>query len=53
MPIYGDAGGGETLEREGAILAGDLPGPKARLLLMLALPRVGDDHSKLKEFFRL
>ena len=52
MPIYGDAGGGETLEREGAILAGDLPGPKARLLLMLALPRVGDNHSRLKEFFR-
>ena len=53
MPIYGDEGGGETLEREGAILAGDLPGPKARLLLMLALPRVGNDTRKLKEFFSL
>jgi len=36
-PIYGDEGGGEKLQKIGAILAGDLPGPKARLLLMLGL----------------
>lgn len=52
MPIYGDEGGGETLAREGAILAGDLPGPKARLLLMLALPHVGANTSRLRELYR-
>lgn len=50
-PIYGDLGGGATLKRAGAILAGDLPGPKARILLMLALPQVGNNHSKLNEYF--
>ena len=38
-PIYGDKGGGETLQKAGAILGGDLTGPKARLLLMLALEK--------------
>jgi len=52
MPIYGDAGGGETLEREGAILGGNLPGPKARLLLMLGLARFGNDRARLKGLFR-
>jgi len=48
-PIYGDKGGGAMLEKEGVILAGDLTGPKARLLLMLALP----EHEKnLKKIFR-
>lgn len=51
MPIYGDEGGGAMLEKEGAILAGDLPGPKARILLMLALPRAGADGSGLKDLF--
>lgn len=37
FPIYGDLGGGATLQKAGAILGGDLPGPKARLLLMVAL----------------
>ena len=36
-PAYGGPGGGATLEKSGCILGGDLPGPKARLLLMLAL----------------
>ncbi|MCX5494361.1 asparaginase [Kaistia dalseonensis] len=35
-PVYG-AGGGVDLEKAGAIFAGDLNGPKARLLLALAL----------------
>jgi len=51
-PIYGDQGGGAMLEGEGVILAGDLTGPKARLLLMLALPWVKDDISNLKEYFK-
>jgi len=49
LPIYGGAGGGATLEKEGAILAGDLISPKARLLLMLALPYTKGDINKLKE----
>lgn len=52
-PLYGDPGGGQTLQESGAILAGDLKGPKARILLMLALPVVKKDHGKLKAFFDL
>jgi len=36
-PIYGGGGGGRDLEDAGAIFAGDLKGPKARLLLIAAL----------------
>jgi len=37
-PVYGGAGGGgRDLEDAGAIFAGDLKGPKARLLLIAAL----------------
>ncbi len=36
-PIYGDVGGGKSLQDAGAILVGDMTSPKARLLLMLAL----------------
>ncbi len=50
-PVYGDQGGGKTLQEAGAILAGDLKGPKARILLMLALPAVKNDHGRLKDFF--
>ena len=35
-PIYGK-GGGKDLHDAGAIFAGDLKGPKARLLLMVLL----------------
>ncbi len=52
FPIYGGEGGGATLEREGAILAGDLTAPKARILLMLSLPYVNGDMIKLKEIFQ-
>lgn len=51
LPIYGDEGGGATLEKSGAILAGDLAAPKARLLLMLAIPEAKGDINKLKSFF--
>ena len=51
-PIYGDLGGGATLQKSGAILAGDLDGPKARLLLMLGLARYGNDPQRLTELFR-
>ncbi len=50
-PIYGDVGGGLTLERNGAILAGDLTGPKARILLMLALPEMGNNIKALRKVF--
>lgn len=36
-PAYGYAGGGRMLEELGVILGGDLPGPKARIKLMVAL----------------
>ncbi len=52
FPIYGDAGGGATLKKAGVILGGDLPGAKARILLMLALPEVEGDHTKLTNYFR-
>jgi len=41
-PRYGYEGGGLDLERAGALLAGDLTGPKARLLLMTVLGINGD-----------
>jgi L-asparaginase len=50
-PIYGDQGGGLTLQKAGCILGGDLRGPKARLLLMLALPLVRD-RAELAKYFR-
>jgi L-asparaginase len=51
-PIYGDLGGGETLERSGVILGGDLTGPKARLLLMLALGQEKTDHAAISRYFK-
>lgn len=47
-PRYGYAGGGQQLERLGAILAGDLSGAKARLLQMVALGGT-DSSSHAKE----
>jgi L-asparaginase len=37
LDTYGYPGGGKDLVRHGALLGGDLSGPKARLLLMVAL----------------
>lgn len=50
-PIYGDKGGGKTLQKAGAILAGDLTGPKARILLMLALPHAQGNFRELSKYF--
>ncbi|HML06892.1 MAG TPA: asparaginase [Xanthobacteraceae bacterium] len=49
-PVYGGGGGGRDLEDFGAIFAGDLKGPKARLLLIAAL---GDPaaHGRIQELF--
>jgi len=52
FPIYGDQGGGETLEKAGVILGGDLTGPKARILLMLTLPQVKGEPARLREYFK-
>ncbi len=50
LPLYGDAGGGEQLQKAGAVLGGSLPSRKTRLLLMLALPNL-KDLSELKKYF--
>ena len=52
-PSYGDVGGGEDLLEEGCILARpiEIDGPKARLLLMIAIAEYGNDHAKLKSIF--
>jgi len=51
-PIYGGPGGSKTLLDEGCILAGDLMGGKARLLLMLGIAEHGNDVNELKKLFR-
>jgi L-asparaginase len=51
-PIYGYPGGAVDLEEKGAVLAGRLSGPKARLLLMAALS-LTRDLSEIKKIFRL
>jgi L-asparaginase len=48
-PIYGK-GGGKDLADAGAIFAGDLKGPKARLLLMVLLG-APDHESRIAEIF--
>jgi L-asparaginase len=52
FPIYGDQGGGETLQKAGVILGGDLTAPKARILLMIALPQVKGDYARLTRYFQ-
>lgn len=51
-PIYGDKGGGKMLQEAGCILAGDLMGTKARLLLIIGLMQYGNDAKKLEALFR-
>jgi L-asparaginase len=52
QPIYGDAGGGETLVQHGCLMAPpQVTGPKARILLMLALGNYENQPEKLKELF--
>ena len=50
-PLYGDEGGGSSLLKAGALLAGDLSPYKARLLLMIALAQPNMTLGKLKSLF--
>ncbi len=52
LDTYGYIGGGKNLTDMGCILAPNLNGQKARILLMLALSKI-NDHQKLKEIFEL
>ena len=52
LPIYADQGGGKILQKDGAILGNDLTTGKARLLLMLAIPKANGNKEKLKGFFK-
>ena len=47
---YGYAGGGKISWKGGVIFGGELTGPKARLLLMLALGMTSDQN-KIREYF--
>lgn len=47
-PVYGN-GGGYDLQEAGALFAGNLRGPKARLLLLAALSLVGPDPDAVSE----
>jgi L-asparaginase len=49
-PAYGYEGGGKMLQEMGTILGGDLPGPKARIKLMVALG-VTSEHDELRRLF--
>jgi L-asparaginase len=49
-PMYGYDGGGATLRESGVIFADQLPGPKARLLLMLLLG-AGAGREEIKAAF--
>ncbi len=50
LDTYGYIGGGKDLVRAGCILGGDLSGPKARILLMLALKN-NLNHDDIKAIF--
>jgi L-asparaginase len=50
FPAYGYEGGGRMLRDLGVILGGDLPGPKARIKLMVALG-VTRDREALRRLF--
>lgn len=49
-PAYGYLGGGLMLREMGVILGGDLPGPKARIKLMVALG-LTSDAERIRELF--
>lgn len=51
MPSYGFEGGGKTSYEAGAVMAGDLKAPKARILLMLALQSGVTDRADLQALF--
>lgn len=50
LDTYGYPGGGKDLVRAGAIMGGDLAGPKARILLMLILGNQFE-HEQIKRFY--
>jgi len=52
-PLYGDEGGGSSLVKAGAYLAGDLSAHKARLLLMIALAQPDMGPERLAAIFSL
>lgn len=49
-PAYGYAGGGRMLQQIGVILGQDLPGPKARIKLMVALG-LTSDTARIRRIF--
>lgn len=51
MPVYGFEGGGKTTHDAGAIMAGDLNPPKAKILLTLLLQQGTVDRTRLAEAF--
>ena len=51
MPSYGFEGGGKTSFDAGAVMAGDLKAPKARILLMLALQSGQTQRAQLQALF--
>lgn len=55
LPLHDFKGGGKTLKDLGAVFAGDLPGDKACILAMLALPAskqlAARDQAALQAFF--
>jgi L-asparaginase len=50
MPAYGYEGGGQMLRELGVIFGGELPGPKARIKLMVALG-VSSDVAEIRRLF--
>ncbi|MFW5842189.1 MAG: asparaginase [Bacillota bacterium] len=52
LDSYGYLGGGKDLVKAGCILGGNLSGPKARILLMVALEN-GYKHNDLKRIFKM
>jgi hypothetical protein len=50
FPAYGYDGGGRRLRELGVILGGDLPGPKARIKLMVALGVTGEREALRRIF---
>ena len=51
VPAYGDVGGGEYLQKMGAVLGGQIDAFKSRLLLMLALAQKDFSIERLKSYF--
>lgn len=49
--VYGGEGGAATLKEKGVIMAYDLSGPKARILLLLALPALDYDYEKFVQVY--